>query len=131
MSYDVDLQRLGRVVERTTSGLYFHEFGERLPDSHRCKSYGIDGFALAGPQIIAEAQRMWEHAISGTRHDFGENGFTYWVREIDGPEGATLWAFVVYGSVQFLAFTGPRDASNILGPTATEDREKSKPKPGA
>lgn len=115
MSYDVDLHRLGRVVERTTSGLYFHEFGERLPDSHGCKSYGIDGFGSAGPQTTAEVKKFWEHAVSGTRHDFGENVFTYWVREIDGADGATLWAFLIYGTVSFLAITGPRDASSIFG----------------
>jgi len=111
-SYDVNLERLCKVIERTTCGLYFHEFGQRLPDSHRCKIYAIDGFDLAVPETLAQLRKLWGHAISGERKDFGENVFTYWMRKIDGPEGATTWDFVVYGSVAFLAFTGPKSNSS-------------------
>ena len=38
-SHDVDLDRLCRVVERTTLGPYFHEFGGRLPASHHSVVY--------------------------------------------------------------------------------------------
>jgi hypothetical protein len=112
MSYDVDLNRLCNVIARTTYGLYLDKFGHRLSDDHRCKVYAIDGFDLAAPEILAQLQKLWGHAISGERRDFGENVFTYWVRKIDGPEGATTWNFVVYGSVAFLAFTGPRAKSS-------------------
>jgi len=106
--YDVDLHRLCRVIERTTRGLYFHEFGEALPSNHRCKVYCIDGFDFAGPEVATEVQRFWRHAVSGERRDFGEAVFTYWVQRIAGPEDATLWGFLVYGSVAFLAFTVPK-----------------------
>lgn len=107
-SYDVSLGRLCKVIERTTCGLYFHEFGQRLPDSHRCKAYAIDGFDLTVPETLDQVRKLWGNALSGERSDFGQDVFTYWTRKIDGPEGATTWNFVVYGSVAFFAFTGPR-----------------------
>lgn len=107
LSYDVSHSRLCNVIERTTRGLYLHEFGQRLPDDHRSKVWAIGGFDLAVPAILAQIQKFWGHAASGKRRDFGENVFTYWVRKIDGPEDATVWDFLVYGSVAFLAVTGP------------------------
>jgi hypothetical protein len=107
MSYDVDLERICKVIERTTYGLYFHKFGHRLPDIDKCRSYAMAGFDLAGPGATAQVQQLWQEAIAGDRQDFGENVFTYWLRTVEGPEGATLWGFLVYGHVQFLAFTGP------------------------
>ena len=107
-SYDVGLNRLCNVIERTTYGLYFHEFGQRLPDDHRCKTYAVDGFESAAPEIIAQFQKLWGHAVFSEKREFGKNVFAYWVRKIDGPEGATLWAFLVYEAIAFLAFTGPK-----------------------
>jgi hypothetical protein len=37
MAYDVDLDRLSKVIERTTRGLYFHEFGCRLAEPINAK----------------------------------------------------------------------------------------------
>jgi hypothetical protein len=91
LSYHVDLDRLCRVIERTTRGLYFHEYGGRLPEGHRCKTYAIDGFGAVGPKGITKLRELWAHAVSGTRRDFGQN----------------VWAFVVYEYVPFFAFTGP------------------------
>lgn len=57
MSYDVDLKRLCNVIERTTCGLFSHEFGQRLPDGDRCKAYAIDGFDLAIPEVLGQLQK--------------------------------------------------------------------------
>lgn len=108
LSYNVDLNRVTNVICRTTCGLYFHEYGQRLPDSHRCKVYALQGIQTARQDIISTMRRFWAHAISGRRRDFGDSVFTYWTRSIDGPEGATSWAFVVYGFVPFYAYTGPK-----------------------
>ncbi len=108
LSYNVDLNRLTNVISRTTCGLYSYEYGQRLPDSHRCQVYALAGFQTARQDIISIMRKFWAHAISGRRRDFGDSVFTYWTRSIDGPEGATSWAFLVYGFVPFYAFTGPK-----------------------
>jgi hypothetical protein len=37
LSYDVDLERLCKVVERSVLGLYLEEFKTRWPEGHGCK----------------------------------------------------------------------------------------------
>lgn len=106
-SYHVDLARLCKVIERTTRGLYSHELKARLPEHHRCMVYAVDGFGRPSAEIRTQLQQLWGHATSGKRENFGHNVFTYWFRRIEGPENATLWSFLVYGNVAFLAFTGP------------------------
>ena len=108
LSYNVDLDRFTNVIRRTTFGLFFHEYGQRLPTDHRCQVYALAGFQSARQDVTEIMRRFWGHAISGRRRDFGDSVFTYWTRPIDGPEGATSWAFVVYGFVPFYAFTGPK-----------------------
>lgn len=108
-TYDVDFMRLCNVIERTMRGLYFHEFSARLPDNARCVSYALDGFAGADLENIGKIRNLWQHALSGKQGAFGRNVFTYWVRRLDHPT-ASLWAFLVYNCVGFLAFTFPRTA---------------------
>jgi hypothetical protein len=79
----------------------------RLPDDHRCGTYAIDGFASVGSELDSKVREMWSHAVSGKRRDFGHRVFSYWVQKLDGPEAATLWGFLVYEGVAFVAFTGP------------------------
>jgi hypothetical protein len=106
-SYDVDLQRLCRVIERTTRGFYFNEFKVRLPDDQRCKTYALDGFSFQDPNATASVKRLVDLAFSGKSRVFGKKVFAYWLRKIDGPTPVTLWAFVVYSRVVFLALTLP------------------------
>jgi hypothetical protein len=112
-SYDVDLQRLCKVIERTTRGLYFHEFKARLPHDHRCVTYALDGFASAGSKVNATIGPVLDHALSGKKRTFGNNAFSYWVQRLDGPNSTTLWVFHVYGCVGFMAFTMPSNESGV------------------
>lgn len=91
-SYDVDLQRLCRVIERTTRGLYFYELGVRLADDQRCTTYALDGFPLQDPTVTANVKQLVELALAGRSRVFGKKVFTYWFRQIDGPTPSTLWA---------------------------------------
>lgn len=116
-SYDVNLDRLGRVIERTMRGLYFHEFKVRLPDDRKCVVYALDGFATVDLETSSKIGRIWQHALSGQKRMFGDNVFTYWFQSLDPPL-ATLWAFVVYGRVGFIAFTRPpaENAKEVTAP---------------
>ena len=42
-AYDVNLERLGRVTDRIVKGLYFKEFGGRLPNTHGVRSFAESG----------------------------------------------------------------------------------------
>jgi hypothetical protein len=108
-TYDVNLQRLCNVIERTTWGLYYDEFKVRLPDDHRCKTYALDGFTSAGPEVKAKLRPFLDRAFSGNKRTLGnEDTFAYWVQRLDDANPATLWAFRVYSCTEFMAFTVPR-----------------------
>ncbi|MDR3735416.1 MAG: hypothetical protein P4L10_07755 [Acidobacteriaceae bacterium] len=105
--YNVDLTRLCKVIERTVLGLHLEEFKTRLPEGHQCKAYALEGFTEASLAATGNIKTLWKYATSGQRRDLGVNVFTYWVHEMQDTQGASLWAFVVYGSVGFLAITAP------------------------
>jgi hypothetical protein len=114
-SYDVDLNRLCNVIERTMRGLYFHEFKCRLADETKCVTYSLDGFVTADIENSASVQRLWQLALSGQKRMFGNNVFAYWFQSLDAAS-ATLWAFVVYGCSGFIVITRPKieRAKNLL-----------------
>jgi hypothetical protein len=109
LAYNVDLDRLCKVIKRTVLGLHLEEFKTRLPEGHRCKAYALDGFADAPLAAAPDVRMLWMHATSGQRRDLGVNVFTYWFREVQDSERACMWAFVVYGGIGFLAITAPFD----------------------
>ncbi|MGH2359948.1 MAG: hypothetical protein ACRDGM_05330 [bacterium] len=104
-SYDVDLNRLCKVIERTTRGLYFHEFGKRLPDNHVCQVYALNGFSLQDAAVAGRLKQLLNAAMAGKIRVFGRKVFTYAVLRITQPEELTVWAFLVYSRVVFFAFT--------------------------
>lgn len=106
-AYDVNLDRLCKVIERTMRGLHFHEFKARLADDTKCVTYALDGFATADLENSARIREIWQLALSGQKRMFGDNVFAYWFQSLD-PASATLWAFVVYGCVGFIGFTRPQ-----------------------
>jgi hypothetical protein len=119
-SYDVDLRRLCNVIERITRGLYFHEFKIPLPDDQQCATYALDGFRSAGSEVNATIGRVLVHALSGRMRTFGDKVFRYWVQRVDGPTSITLWAFLVYGYVEFMAITMPRNKIQRCGDLPTK-----------
>ena len=111
----MNLQRLCNVIERTTRGLHFYEFGVRLPHDHRCVTYALEGFRSAGSEVKARIKPFLNYARSGKKVTFGNDAFVYWVRGIDDAMLATVWAFLVYGCVEFLTFTLPNPVHDLTG----------------
>lgn len=74
-------------------------------------TYALDGFASERSEVNATIGRMLNHALSGKKRTFGNKVFTYWVQRVDGPAPIALWAFLVYGCVEFIAFTMPSNKS--------------------
>jgi len=101
------LDRLGKVVERTTLGLFFHEIGTPLPRDYRCVVYAIDGFAKIDGTSEENLRRLVDQALCGRVRVFGEKVFSYWFQRVEGKEFTTLWAYLFYSRVGFLAMTLP------------------------
>lgn len=79
----------------------------RLPDSCKCTAYALDGFASARPDAKAKVNRLLQVALSGEKRSLGGNVFTYWFQRLPDSQLATVWMFLVYGRVQFVAYTIP------------------------
>jgi hypothetical protein len=107
--YDVDLPRLCRVVERTTRGLYYHEFKERLPDTYRCQVYALDGFARPGGQLPTEAKQLFKAAATGEAKALGGDAYVYSFQRVPPREHVSIWLHLVYRRVAFVALTIPKN----------------------
>lgn len=108
MSYTVEVQRLARVAERITLGLYYREFGERLPDSHQCVAFPGAAIDLSDVEAAARLQRIVRFAVSGRKNVIGDNVFAYGVNQIARWE--TVWVHLVYGKAAFIALTLSHEA---------------------
>lgn len=107
MSYEIDLRRLNRVIERTTLGLYYRLFETRLPESHCCVSYAASGIDVAESEVRQRLQRVVDFAVNGKVGVLGENVFAYCVNEVE--KHSTVWLHLFYGRAAFLALTYPEN----------------------
>ncbi len=112
----LDMKRLHSVTQRTTRGLYYHERGFGLPDSHDVRSYFAMDFMRDVTEIGIRLQGMAAYALSKSSKTVGPNGaFTYWYSfmeeqpDYDPTEHAHLsvWLLRFYDSVDFLCTTQP------------------------
>jgi len=88
---------------RTTRGLYFPKFSERLPDTYGCAVYALAGIAADTPGVAPALHRLVARALVDPPMVFGDKVFAYWVLPVEGP--ATVWFYLLYGRVVFLAAT--------------------------
>ena len=104
-SYNVDLRRLDRVASRIIRGLFWKEYGERLPGDYEAVSFNASGI-----QYINEHQlRIINHVISeGELRVVGNNVFVYCRSIVPEDKYSTVWILLFYESVVFLCFTLPK-----------------------
>jgi hypothetical protein len=102
-TFNVDLRRLGTVIERTTLGMLYDRVKARLPESYMCRTYVLGGIQEDPPEVLKIAR----YAFSGERRTWGDGTFTAWFQRLQGPPLCTLWGFAVYDRAMFLAITGP------------------------
>jgi hypothetical protein len=110
-TYHADFNRLCTVIKRVTEGLYYHEYGVRLPDSCKCAAYALEGFASADPDVKAKIRRVLNVALSGEMRSLGANVFSYWSGRLADSALTSVWAYLVYGRVEFMAYTFPGEAN--------------------
>lgn len=106
LSYDVDFTRLDNVISRVTKGLFFKEYCERLPDTHDCVAYTLAGVSGEDPAVVSTIKQLVQRAMLTKPRVFGANVFAYWLLPVESH--TTVWFYLVYGKVTFLAFTAPK-----------------------
>jgi hypothetical protein len=103
MRHTVDEWRIGPVIDRITLGLFYHHFGERLPDDY--KVVGVPEWYMDLPladEIIATVRRE-------PLHDIGQGVFQYhFLRPNEQADrwGST-WVMRFFEDVPFMSMTVP------------------------
>ena len=113
-AFNVDLERLGRVVARITKGLHWHHEGKRIPPTFEVSAFAEDGFREMSPW---DQERIREQIVapvfSGAHHSIGRGVMQYWyVRATDRPE-VSVWIYEFYQDVKFLALVAPNPSTIV------------------
>jgi len=107
---NVDLERLGRVVERMVRGLYLRETGIRLPSDCLVRAWAEDGLADVPKATIDDLRvKIVAPVLNRPVIRIGEETFEYrYILASDEPR-ASGWLLKFYSSTTFLVVTIPSD----------------------
>lgn len=105
--YMVSLRRLDKVVCRTITGLFYREFGRRLPNGYEATAYIEDGLRRVDPASL-EQLRRWCSIVQGRPpKTIGGSVFSYWFQSAEGDRHTTFWVLLFYQKVGFVGMTAP------------------------
>ena len=106
--YNVDLQRLDRVASRIVKGLFWSEYGERLPED-----YDAWAFNDSGIQGMDENQLGILRAVLGGKSTIvGNKVFRYWNSIVPEDKYSSAWILRFFESVYFMCFTLPKSVES-------------------
>jgi hypothetical protein len=106
--YNIDLNRLSRVVRRITTGLFYHEFGAPLPTTHEATAWCEDGLRRLDGETRKGLQGMCATVQCGPGGTIGEGVFTYWFQRTAEEPNTSMWVMIFYGHVGFISMTAPK-----------------------
>jgi hypothetical protein len=106
--YTVDLDRLNRVATRIVKGLFFHERGYRLPDTHRA-------FGLVDPRLIPDEQGVKSTATvlaalqTQQARTVGNGVFSYKFLFTEDESDSSVWLMSFYENLFAIGVTLPQE----------------------
>lgn len=102
-TYNVDLSRLARVVQRTVRGLYWEETeGNRLPPETTVEVRAISEFRDMDLEGAASLDRLVEMAkVQGHGRKIGDDVFRYQLGFTENRRN-TVWLLTFFGQIHFL-----------------------------
>lgn len=114
-----DGARLDRTATRIVRGLYFHEFGEAIPQDHDVRVVNLARLRTLDVVIRENMSDFIQATLSEPEHTFGP-AFSYWI--LRSPNGPRRAHFVLkfYGSLEYYASVQPRSYSTSEEVAATE-----------
>jgi hypothetical protein len=104
-SYDVDVDRLDRVVRRTMLGLFYREIGRPLPRHYNARAFLLSQISPSGRAQIAAIV----NTVQGARAPsfVGRRVLSYWWQRATDEPHASAWLLVFYERVAWLGITMP------------------------
>jgi hypothetical protein len=115
LAYDVNLQRLDRVVGRVVRALYWENHDHvRLPDECDVSVWSEEGLRGLGlPEAAQLKATILQPVLRNPAREIGRGALRYWFAAGDRPH-LTAWMLEFYADVRFLAFTIPRTAEAVV-----------------
>ena len=104
-TYNVDLERLDRVIERIIKGLFFHHYGKPLPKEYSAKSFSVDGLIDHSVWKLPDTKLILKEIKRYRSINIGDNVFAYKFFRLQEDENVTFWLITFYSRVNFLGFT--------------------------
>jgi len=113
-AYDVNLERLGRVTDRIVKGLYFKEFGGRLPSTHGVRSFAESGLTDIDSDLRLTVRQTVEALVSKPPRVIGEGVFEYWFQATREDPATTAWLMRFYAVESFFCMTAPLSVASTV-----------------
>ena len=107
-AYDVNLERLDRVVARITKGLFYREISTHLPKNYEVAAYSESGLRDVSPADIAQLQKdIVQPLMTQKPKIIGNNVFSYRVLFTEEDPNVSAWLLLFYEKVAFICITLP------------------------
>ncbi len=111
-SYAVDLERVKRVIARTTRGLFLHHLGRRLPLGCKVTAY-VPRFIRPAPEVQTTLLELVNATHANPLQTIGEDAFRYRYSVAVDEENTSAWVFAIYEATTFLALTMGVDSPEV------------------
>jgi hypothetical protein len=122
LAYDVDLDRLGAVCSRMIRGLWYRQYGTRLPDACTVQVMAAAGLRHVDAETLLAASRFFGPMIqAGTIRSVGRV-FSYVFSADEQDHSISAWILLFYRRAVFIGFTSPTDAFPPERPPAAQRR---------
>jgi len=108
-TFNVDLERLGRVTNRIVRGLFYKEFDRRLPESHDVQSFAESGLRHLNVDLLTTVRSMAGILKSGPPRMIGDGIFEYWYQATAEDSNTSVWLLRFFASESFLCLTASRN----------------------
>jgi hypothetical protein len=105
--FEPDIPRIEAVAIRATKGLFFHEYGRRIPDGYEYKAYVLDHVdpeAEGASQLIEIVRRL----VSRPPTLIGSRTCAFWHQVVDGHDCASVWLIEFYERMRCLVLVLPQ-----------------------
>lgn len=105
--FSTDGQRLDRTATRIVQGLFFHEFGEAVPQDYDARVINLQRLRAVDSVSREGISEFIQATLTEPERNFGP-AFSYWIlRSPNGPHRAHF-VLKFYGSLEYYAQVQPR-----------------------
>ncbi len=106
--YDVDIERLNKVICRIVAGIFYHHHSRRVPDTFTISSFYMDVLDLYATDSYRLFTDIVQALIQRQPNVIGRDVFAYWYQHLDDNVTSSAWLLRFYGKVYWVSIIFPR-----------------------